>query len=281
MDPVPDPTAPDPAAEPDAPASDAPAAEPPPSEPPAADADPSEVIVPDPTGAPIEIELEDRTRHRRVASPLAITAVILGGLGTVMALGVVWFFLALLFGIIAATCALVDRNRGKKATGVPTGGATTIGLVLGLACIPLALGALLIIPRAENLAKDSAADLQGDVQVDLDGLEKTATDNVDRLDRTLRELVKENDRQWQRDLDELDRSSSAELKRVEDEMKALLDEFEQSTKEELDRMEASFKADTAAADGRAASAERDLEAEIQTINADIAALRAFVATLGN
>ncbi len=218
----------------------------------------------------------DGRHHRRPATPLAVTSVVLGALATAMALGVVWFFLALPFGIAAATCALVDRRRTRRATGTPAGGVTTIGLVLGLSSIPLALGALLIIPQVETLTRDSAAALQSDVQVDLDGVERTATDNVDRLDRTLRDLVRSDNEGWSKEFAALGEETGVELKRTEDELRALLEEFERTIRDDMDRLERSVRSDVQSADGRAAAVEADLRAEIVRINEDVAQLRAFV-----
>ncbi|UDY34143.1 hypothetical protein [Dermatobacter hominis] len=211
----------------------------------------------------------DPGHRRRAATPLAITAVVLGALGTVMALGVVWFFLALPFGVVASVCALVDRWRTKRATGTAAGGVTTVGLVLGLACIPLSLGALLIIPRVEDLTKDSAAALQSDVQEDLDGVEQTATDNVERLDRTLRELVRSDKDSWSRDFARLEKDMQESLKLTDSQLRELLAQLERSTKADLERLEASAAKDVGEVDARIASLEAYVRSEVARLDREV------------
>ena len=214
--------------------------------------------------------------RRRAATPLAITSVVLGSLGTLMALGVVWFFLALPFGLVAVVCALVDRRATKRETGRSGGGLTTVGLVLGCACIPLALGALVIIPRVESLTRDSAAGLQSGVQEDLDGIEQTASQNIDKLDRTLRELVKSDNEAWSTDFDKLEKSMDEGLSRTERQLKDLLDQLERSTRGELTRLEDSARRDVADVDTRIAAVEELARSEIERLERELAELRALV-----
>jgi hypothetical protein len=218
----------------------------------------------------------DETRRHRAASPLAITAVVLGALGTLMALGVVWFFMALPFGIAAAVCALVDRRRSKRRTGAAAGGVTTVGLVLGLACIPLSFGALLIIPQVGKVAENAADTVQGDVATDLDGVEQTTTDNVNRLDATLREIVRKNDEAIRKDLDQLERSTAESLARSERQLRELLAQFEQTTRSELDRLEAAASVDVGRYDQRIAALEAYAKTEVDALRRELADLRRII-----
>ena len=79
--------------------------------------------------------------------------------------------------------------------------------------------ALVIIPRVESLTRDSAAGLQSGVQEDLDGIEQTASQNIDKLDRTLRELVKSDNEAWSTDFDKLEKSMDEGLSRTERQLK--------------------------------------------------------------
>lgn len=216
------------------------------------------------------------TDRRRPASALAVTSVVLGVLATLMALGVVWFFLALPFGLVAAGCAIADRARTRRDDGVAAGGPTTIGLVLGLASIPLALGALWVIPRVETLASDAVADVQSDVQTDLTSLEETTTANVERLDRTLREVVRENDDSWHDDFAMFDKQTKGSLDQTEKELREIIDGLERSTGADLSRLEGAARADVARIEARIAALEGEARAKWEQLGADVQALRTEV-----
>lgn len=211
----------------------------------------------------------DTTTERRSADPLAVTAVVLGALGTAMALSVVWFFLALPFGIAAAVCATVDRVRTKRRTGVPAGGLTTVGLVLGIVCVPLSVGAMLIIPQAGKLAEKSAATVQGDVRSDLDSVEKTTTDNVDQVDSTLRELVAANDASIATDFARLERETKESLAQADTRQREMIGVFDRSAGSDLARLEASARSDVKAVDGRLSSTEIVLRQEIAVLRQEL------------
>ncbi len=203
---------------------------------------------------------------------LAITAAVLGGLGAVCALSVVWFFVAVPLGIAAIACALVDRRHRRNAD-EPTSGISTVGLVLGVAVLPMALGAFLVIPRVEHVAERAARALQGGVQADLHSLERTTNHNVDSLDSTLTELVNETDRTLSRDAQELERSTSEDLASLEQQLNSSLEEFDRTTTKELEELETSLRRDVELEDNRAASVQTDLRADVDALIAEINELR--------
>lgn len=206
---------------------------------------------------------------------LALTAAVLGGLGAVCALSVVWFFAAIPLGLAAVACALVDRRRRRAIGQDRPASAATVGLVLGVAVLPMALGAFLLIPRAEHVAERAASALQGGVREDLDSLERTTTRNVDSLDDTLTELVKETDRGFTDQLRALERSTAEDMRGMERTVRSSVDEADRANAAELERLEASLLEDVQLADARAASMESEMRGEIDQLIAEINQLEAL------
>lgn len=223
--------------------------------------------------------LPPRERPVEPANALAVVSLTLGGLAVALGVTLVWFFLALPFGLIAVACALAERRRTKHRTGRRAGGIVTAGLVLGLASIPIALGGLVVIPRAQDFVGESVRDANGVVAEDLDSLERSFRRNVDALDRTLSENVDQSTQSLSEDFSQLESSSQAELDEAVQALRQIISELERTTQADLTQLEESVSADIeeerriiAQIDGELRTALGDSRAEVERLKARVEAL---------
>lgn len=213
--------------------------------------------------------LPPRERAVEPASGLAVTSLTLGGLAVLLGATLVWFFLALPFGLVAVGCALLERRRTRRATGRAAGGVVTAGMVLGLASVPLALGGLVVIPQAQDFLGESVRDANGVVAEDLDSLERSLRRNVDALDRTLSENVDQSTQSLSEDFTQLEASSQAELEEAERQLRDIVGRLESTTRADLAELEASVSADIQAERQIIAEVEAQLRQELDAARAEI------------
>ena len=228
------------------------------------------------TGRPAASDAAASSR-RDAAQPssLALTSVVLGVLGAVCALSVVWFVVAVPLAVAAIICALVDRGRRRSRGTTGPAAAATVGLVLGVAVLPMAAGAFVMIPRIEGIAERSAAAVQGGVQDDLHSLERTTTHNVDSLDHTLTELVNETDKGFKDSIHSVERTTTENMHDMERSIRSTVEQADKASAAELEQLEASLREDLRIADARAASIESDLRAEINRLLAEVDQLQSL------
>ena len=192
----------------------------------------------------------------------------------------VWFFLALPFGLVAVGCALVDRRRTRARTGRPAGGIVTAGLVLGLAAVPLSLGGLVVLPRAHDFVGDSVTDANGVVSGDLDQVERSFHQQVDDLDRTLTRNVDASTRSLSSDFDQLETDSQREIAASEARLNALLAQLQKDAKSDTSTLEKSLRADLATEQLVIQRIETDLRNDLANTKAEVAELRARLDAAG-
>jgi hypothetical protein len=210
------------------------------------------------------------------ATALAVASLTLGATAVALGVTLIWFFLALPFGLVAIGCAVVERRRTKRETGRAAGGIVTAGLVLGLAAVPLSLGGLVVIPRAQDFVGESVRDANGVVAADLETMERSIRGDVDALDRTLTENVNESTGSLSQDFDQLESSSAAELERLESELKQVIAQLEQATRTDLSELESSLQGDISTERQILAGVESDVRAELEALRTEVAELRARV-----